>query len=119
MACHRADIVGGTCDLVRLSIPNCMLTTLDQDTGVSTCAVCEKGYAFDPFGQKGDLCGRDGLVLLGRRHDLVGIFADNALQKGALLGMPRHDRRPVVPPLDGGLARVEPQPPLRLRRPMA
>ena len=49
MACHQSDLIGGTCDLVRLSIPNCMLTSLDQDSGVSTCAACEKGFAFDPF----------------------------------------------------------------------
>ena len=51
------------------------------------------GALGDPFADGLDLRGRDGLVQLGRRHDLVGISARQPIEHLALLRMAGNDRR--------------------------
>ena len=47
----------------------------------------------DPMFDEGDLGGLEGLVLLGRRHDLVLVLADDALEQRALIRLSPDDGR--------------------------
>ena len=69
----------------------------------------------DPLGQGGDLAG--GQLRLGRH--LVGFAVVDRVDQQALLGVAGHDRRPGRAAGQDGRARVEPQPPLLLGRPVA
>ena len=75
------------------------------------------GTGFDPAPQHVDLTRRERLVPLRRRHALVRVVAEHALQERAALGIPRHHRRiESLLRTQRILAPVEPQPRLaRLR----
>ena len=49
------------------------------------------GALLDPLFQQRDLRGRDGLVLLRRRHDVIGVVRYDALDEFALLGLAGED----------------------------
>ena len=71
------------------------------------------GPGGDPFFERGDLRRREGLLLVGGRHDRVGVVRQDAAHQFALVGLARHDRRLArLAPLEGVLTDVEPEIPL-------
>ena len=63
----------------------------------------------DPFLEQRELRGRDGLVLLGRRHHVVGVRRFDALDQFALLRLARQDDEVSLAVALGVLFVVEPQ----------
>ena len=76
---------------------------------------CIRRTLLDPPAQLPRIGGRDRLLLLRRRHDLIVIVRQDARHERTLVRLPRHDRRFLrLATLQRRLALIEPQ--LRLAR---
>ena len=67
------------------------------------------GALLDPFFEERELGGRDGFMLLGRRHHVVGIRRFDTLDEFALLGLAGQDHEVSLAVALGVLLVVEPQ----------
>ncbi len=82
------------------------------DAGARRGPMCP---SLDPVRQRGDLLVLE-LALGGHLH---GPLVADGFDQRALVGLSRHDDRSALAPLEHGVARVEPQAPLGLLRPVA
>jgi hypothetical protein len=55
-----------------------------------------RGTLSDPLFDESDLAGFELIVGLGRRHDLIGVFADEALVERAFIGLAAHHGRTAL-----------------------